>query len=201
MNASPAHERGQKKESMASKKHDRVRIEELRAKLIALPESPNGATKGYNLFSQYCYQNSELVEFSLSSPGQVAALWKALSDIERQRFNEEAVINLARAAEYDEWAHAVGYTSMCEINRDRGFSGKKKLHIPTSLRPARKLSVFLTFVKAKVASGEVSYLKGLAAAMQQASKIWRQLTPSQKAVYSAQWAANHEEIPAESSQT
>ncbi|KAH7100720.1 hypothetical protein BKA62DRAFT_771206 [Auriculariales sp. MPI-PUGE-AT-0066] len=144
MSAGPDHERGQKPKLMSPEKHEEAKLEELRAKLIALPESPK---------------------------------------------------------QYDELVQAVGSTSLLQINRERALSGKKKLHIPASLRrPVRKSSGFRSFLEAKVASGDVSTLDGLPAARRRARELWRELTPSQKAAYYTQWETDYEQRRAARSQ-
>ncbi|KAH7100719.1 hypothetical protein BKA62DRAFT_232361 [Auriculariales sp. MPI-PUGE-AT-0066] len=115
-------------------------------------------------------------------------MWNALSDTERQQFTKEAQDNQLRVAEYDEWAQAIGSTSLRQINRDRVRSGKKRLRMPTSLRPVRKLSGFRTFLEAKVASGEIFTRNGYAAAKKHAIELWIELDPSQKAVRSIAFA-------------
>ncbi|KAH7100695.1 hypothetical protein BKA62DRAFT_771185 [Auriculariales sp. MPI-PUGE-AT-0066] len=189
--ASPDHKRGHGTKLMSPEKYEEVKLEELRAKLMALPESPKGATTGYNLFIQrHCE----------SEPMKVKDMWKALPDTERQQFTTEADLSQLRTAEYDQWVAALGYRSISKINRDRLRSGKKKLRIPASVRPARKSSGFRIFFKAKVASGEVSTSKGRAAARKRTGELWRQLTPSQKAGYHDQWVIDCEQRLAASSQ-
>ncbi|KAH7098041.1 hypothetical protein BKA62DRAFT_759555 [Auriculariales sp. MPI-PUGE-AT-0066] len=202
MSASPSPEQEQEQDLMAPKKRYRVRTKMLRAEIEAIPKPPNGATNGYELFTQQYHRNSAIIGVSLSSSAQVLAMWKALSSTERQQFNKEASdINQLRAVAYDKWAEAVGYTSIRKINRDRVLSGKNKLPIPASVRPVRKSPIFGAFTKAKVASGEVSYSHGFAPAMRRASELWRQLSSSQKKVYEAQSRADYEQRLAASSQS
>ncbi|KAH7098040.1 hypothetical protein BKA62DRAFT_674609 [Auriculariales sp. MPI-PUGE-AT-0066] len=188
-----ADERGQNEMLITPQEPDEVKLEKLRAELMAMHESPNGATTGYELFIEVCYRSPTFTE-------KYKSAWKELSEIERQQFAKEARINLLRAAEYDKCAQALGYLNIVKINRDRVRFGKKRLRIPASLRPERKVLGFKAFFQAKVASGEVSYSKGRAAARKRTGELWRQLTPSQKAVYHDQWVADCEQRRATSSQ-
>ncbi|KAH7100717.1 hypothetical protein BKA62DRAFT_232378 [Auriculariales sp. MPI-PUGE-AT-0066] len=179
---SPDHERVQESKLMSPENHEEAKLEELRAKLIALPESPKRVTSDYGCFIRHCYRNFAIT--GKFEPKKVMDMWKALSDAERQQFKAEADINQSQLAEYDEWVQAVGSTILLQINGERALSGKKRLRIPASLRPVRKSSGFRTFLEAKVASGDVSTLDGLPAARRRARELWRELTPSQKAVRS-----------------
>ncbi|KAH7098022.1 hypothetical protein BKA62DRAFT_773740 [Auriculariales sp. MPI-PUGE-AT-0066] len=182
--ASRARERGQKPKLMAIETRDEVKIKELRAEVKAIPKQPKGPTTSFALYIQHCYETDEVTGKYGSVIYEVAGMWKKLSDTERQKFTEDAEnTNQQRAAEYDEWVEAVGYTKMCNIHRLAEHTGKRKPRIPSSLRPFRKWSVFTTFFEAKVASGEVSHSEGFAAAMKRTGELWRRLTPSEKAVY------------------
>ncbi|KAH7100696.1 hypothetical protein BKA62DRAFT_232041 [Auriculariales sp. MPI-PUGE-AT-0066] len=105
-----------------------MKIKELRAELMNIPEQPKGATSPYACFVRHCYQSSAVIGRAGSVNNEVTAMWKALSDTELQQFTKEASdINQLRAAEYNEWAQAVGYITIRKINRDRVRSGKEKL--------------------------------------------------------------------------
>ncbi|KAH7100722.1 hypothetical protein BKA62DRAFT_672494 [Auriculariales sp. MPI-PUGE-AT-0066] len=183
---------------MCPQKHEEAKFEELRAKLLALPESPHRAISEFRFFVRHCYRTSAITGKFEST--KVNDMWKALSDSERQQFKAEADISQLSVAEYDESAQAVGYTNLREINRDRVLSGKKRLRIPASLRPDRNSPGFRTFLEEKVASGEVSTLDGLEATRKRARELWRDLTPSQRAAYYTQWAADYEKRLAARSQ-
>ncbi|KAH7100739.1 hypothetical protein BKA62DRAFT_799284 [Auriculariales sp. MPI-PUGE-AT-0066] len=141
---------------------DEVKLEKLRAELMALPESPQGAISEYGCFVRHIQRTSAIT--GESEPPKATDMWKALSDTERQQLKAEADINQLRVAEYDEWAQAVGYKSLRQINRDRVLSGNRKLRMPTILRPVRGSSGFRTFFEEKVASGEISTWEGFSAA-------------------------------------
>ncbi|KAH7100740.1 hypothetical protein BKA62DRAFT_705503, partial [Auriculariales sp. MPI-PUGE-AT-0066] len=176
MSASPARKRGQKQKPMSPEQLHKVN---LWAELLALPESPNGATSAYGCFVRRCYRISTIIgEFESK---KAMDMWRALSNTERQRYTKEAQDNQLRVAEYEEWAQAVGYTSLREINIDRVRFGKKRLRMPASLRPVRKSIKFRAFFEAKVASGEVSISDGFASAKRRARELWHELSPFQKA--------------------
>ncbi|KAH7100742.1 hypothetical protein BKA62DRAFT_232752 [Auriculariales sp. MPI-PUGE-AT-0066] len=178
---------------------DEVKLEKLRAELMALPESPQGTISEYGCFVRHFQRTSAVTREFEPKPTKVFEMWKALSDTERQQFTKEARDNQLRAAEYDEWAQAVGYESLRQINRDRVLSGKKRLRMPTSLRQVRKLSGFRTFLEAKVASGEIFTRNGFAAAKKHARELWSELDSSQQAVYEAQSEADyHQRLSARS---
>ncbi|KAH7100693.1 hypothetical protein BKA62DRAFT_757741 [Auriculariales sp. MPI-PUGE-AT-0066] len=189
ISASSDFERKQKK-MLRNQKDREAKIKKRQAELKAIPKPPKGVTNGYNLFTQQLYQSPEFA--GKKGFAEALAMWKALSETERQRFTKDASdSNQLRAAEYDKWAQEVGYTSIRKLNRDRVRSGKEKLRIPANLRPVRKTPIFTTFFRAKLASGEVSTLEGVGAASKRAGELWRQLTPSQKAVYEADMEAEY----------
>ncbi|KAH7100743.1 hypothetical protein BKA62DRAFT_757769 [Auriculariales sp. MPI-PUGE-AT-0066] len=191
--ASPDHERGHESMLTSPENLEEVKLEKLRAELMALPDFPTGATTGYGCFVRHCYQTSAITREFEPKPTKAIEMWKALSDTERQKFNAEADINQLRVAEYDEWAQAVGYKSLRQINRDRVLSGKKTLRMPTSLRPVRRSSGFRTFFEEKVASGEISTWEGFSAAKKHASELWSELDSSQQAIYETQSKADHQQ--------
>ncbi|KAH7100716.1 hypothetical protein BKA62DRAFT_830668 [Auriculariales sp. MPI-PUGE-AT-0066] len=182
--ASPDHERVQESKLTSAEKLDEAKLEELRAELLALPESPQGAISEYGCFMRH-FKRTFAITGESESP-KATDMWKALSDTERQQFKAEADINQLRLAEYDEWVQAVGSTSLRQINRNRVLSGKEKLRIPTSLRRVRKSPNSKTFLEAKVASGEISTGEGLSAARKHALKLWSELDPSEQAIYETQ---------------
>ncbi|KAH7100721.1 hypothetical protein BKA62DRAFT_830672 [Auriculariales sp. MPI-PUGE-AT-0066] len=189
---SPDHERVQESKLTGPEKLDEVKLEELRAELMALPESPQGAIREYGCFVRHI-QRTSAITGEFVPKATVMDMWKALSDTERQQFTKEAQDNQLLVAEYDEWAQVIGYPNLRQINRDRVLSGKERLRMPTSLRRVRKLSGFKTFFKTKVASGEIFTRNGYAAAKKHAIELWIKLDPSQQAVYEAKSEADHQQ--------
>ncbi|KAG8785180.1 hypothetical protein FRB91_010725 [Serendipita sp. 411] len=120
---------------------------------------------------------------------QLRKMWTGLSDVEKQRYKDEALkITAERSKAYDEWRSKLSLGEVATINKYRKQHGHNKLG-QSPVKSDKPLTTWMKFLQEVSTNGRIDKSKvpaGENVAMycaKEAAKLWKRLSQAEKDAY------------------